>query len=52
MKIRKADKAKDYEKIWDIFSNVIKTGDTYVFDPNTPKRLWINIGLQTIWTPL
>ena len=44
MKIRKADQAKDYEKIWDIFSNVIQTGDTYVFDPHTPKealhKLW------------
>ena len=38
MRIRKADRAKDYEKIWDIFSSVIKTGDTYVFDPNTPKE--------------
>ena len=38
MQIRKADKEKDYDKIWDIFSNVIKTGDTYVFDPNTPKE--------------
>ncbi|HYF32520.1 MAG TPA: GNAT family N-acetyltransferase [Chitinophagaceae bacterium] len=38
MEIRKADKARDYEKIWNIFSTVIKTGDTYVFDPNTPKE--------------
>jgi len=38
MKIRKADEAKDYDKVWEIFSNVIKTGDTYVFDPNTPKE--------------
>ena len=38
MKIRKANQAKDYEKIWDIFWNVIQTGDTYVFDPNTPKE--------------
>ena len=38
MKIRKADRAKDYEKIWNIFSNVIKSGDTYVFDPNTPAE--------------
>lgn len=37
MKIRKANKEKDYDKIWNIFSSVIKTGDTYVFDPNTPK---------------
>lgn len=36
--IRKADKEKDYEKIWHIFSSVIKTGDTYVFDPDTQKE--------------
>ena len=34
--IRKASKS-DYEQIWNIFSEVIKTGDTYVFYPNTPK---------------
>jgi GNAT superfamily N-acetyltransferase len=38
MKIRKANQVKDYEKIWDIFWNVIQKGDTYVFDPNTPKE--------------
>jgi GNAT superfamily N-acetyltransferase len=38
MTIRKADKERDYDKVWDIFSNVIKTGDTYVFDPGTPKE--------------
>ncbi|MCC9166392.1 GNAT family N-acetyltransferase [Pontibacter harenae] len=38
MKIRKADKVLDYEQIWDIFFQVIKTGDTYVFDPNTSKE--------------
>ena len=37
MIIRKADIQKDYDKIWDIFKNVISSGDTYVFDPNTPK---------------
>jgi ribosomal protein S18 acetylase RimI-like enzyme len=37
MEIRKADRVHDYDKIWDIFSNVIKTGDTHVFDPTTPK---------------
>ena len=37
MQIRKADKVKDYDAIWEIFSAVIQTGDTYVFDPNTPK---------------
>ncbi len=44
MKIRKADQAQDYEKIWDIFSRVIQTGDTYVFDPDTPKE-----ALRTHW---
>ncbi len=44
MIIRKADEKGDYDKIWEIFSNVIKTGDTYVFDPNTPKE-----SLQKIW---
>ena len=37
MNIRRADIQNDYDKIWDIFKNVISTGDTYVFDPNTPK---------------
>jgi len=44
MQIRKADKAKDYDAIWEIFSAVIKTGDTYVFDPTTPKS-----SLQNYW---
>jgi hypothetical protein len=35
MKIRKADKVRDYGKVWEIFSNVIKTGNTYVFDSAT-----------------
>jgi L-amino acid N-acyltransferase YncA len=34
----------DYDAIWDIFSVIIRTGDTYVFDPNTPKP-----DLQKIW---
>jgi len=29
---------KDYDSVWEIFENVIKTGDTYVFDPNTKKE--------------
>lgn len=37
MEIRPADKQTDCDKIWEIFENVISTGDTYVFDPNTPK---------------
>ncbi len=36
MKIREAT-LKDYDAIWNIFKKVIKTGDTYVFDPQTPK---------------
>jgi L-amino acid N-acyltransferase YncA len=38
MKIREADPIKDYERVWEIFSNVIKTGDTFAFDPNSPKE--------------
>jgi GNAT superfamily N-acetyltransferase len=38
MTIRKADKKGDYEQVWNIFKTVISTGDTYVFDPNTPKE--------------
>ena len=38
MKIRKTDKAKDYDAVWNIFSRVIQKGDTYVFYPDTPKE--------------
>lgn len=38
MEIRKAEKERDYDAIWEIFSKVIQTGDTYVFDPLTPKE--------------
>lgn len=31
-------KDNDAPSIWEIFSEVTKTGDTYVFDPNTPKE--------------
>ena len=37
MLIRKADLQKDYEAVWEIFREVIQSGDTYVFDPQTPK---------------
>lgn len=37
MHIRKAIET-DFDKVWGIFSEVIKTGDTYVFNPNTPKK--------------
>ncbi|EAR00002.1 GNAT family N-acetyltransferase [Maribacter sp. HTCC2170] len=36
MNIRKATET-DIDKVWEIFSKVIETGDTYVFKPNTPK---------------
>ena len=37
MKIRRATSV-DYDQVWEIFSAVIKTGDTYVFNPDTPKE--------------
>ncbi|CAN5432365.1 GNAT family N-acetyltransferase [soil metagenome] len=36
MTIREAT-INDYEQVWDIFSAVITKGDTYTFDPATPK---------------
>ena len=44
MTIRRANKEADYDKVWEIFRVVISTGDTYVFDPNTPKD-----SLQKYW---
>lgn len=38
MDIRQADKQTDYNEVWDIFQNIISTGDTYVFSPNTTKE--------------
>ena len=37
MQIRKATK-NDFDQIWDIFKEVIKTGDTYTFPVDTPKE--------------
>lgn len=36
MIIRKAT-AEDLDAVWEIFKEVIKPGDTYVFSPDTPK---------------
>jgi L-amino acid N-acyltransferase YncA len=51
MIIRKADQEKDYDKVWEIFSSVIRTGDTYVFDPGTPKEMlhkhWFSESVDT-----
>ncbi len=35
--IRKAT-ASDYDDTWEIIRQVVSTGDTYVFDPNSFKR--------------
>ncbi|WP_183566792.1 GNAT family N-acetyltransferase [Mucilaginibacter sp. SP1R1] len=44
MTIREAT-PNDLDGIWEIFEIVIKSGDTYAFDPNTPKedlpKLWL-----------
>lgn len=41
----------DKEAIWEIFREVIATGDTYVFDPKTPKegfeKYWFGKGMHT-----
>ena len=37
MEIRKADLNRDFDPVWEIFSKVISGGDTYVFNPKTPK---------------
>ncbi|MBQ4818921.1 GNAT family N-acetyltransferase [Aquimarina sp. MMG016] len=50
MKIREA-RLDDEDSIWEIFKSVIKTGDTYVFDPKTKKeslsKLWFASYMQT-----
>lgn len=38
MIIRKADRELDRDKVWEIFRQVISTGDTYVFHADTPKE--------------
>ena len=50
MKLRKATQ-DDIDATWEIFSQVISKGDTYVFDENTSKndfeRLWFAATMQT-----
>ncbi|EAZ79908.1 GNAT family N-acetyltransferase [Algoriphagus machipongonensis] len=36
--IRKAVFEEDKHEVWEIFSKVIQLGDTYVFEPDTPKE--------------
>ncbi len=38
MIIRRADISQDYDRIWEIFKEIIAKGDSYVFNPNTPKE--------------
>ncbi|MBN7815822.1 GNAT family N-acetyltransferase [Algoriphagus pacificus] len=51
IQIRPADNKNDLDGIWEIFSKVIQTGDTYVFDPKTPKEklsdLWFASSMDT-----
>lgn len=48
--IRKAN-LRDYDAVWQIFSSVIKTGNTYVFDPETPvedlQKHWFADAMKT-----
>lgn len=50
MEIRPATQ-QDYDSVWEIFSKVIQTGDTYAFDPQTPKadlqKHWFTSPIQT-----
>lgn len=43
--------ADDYDGVWEIFHQVIKTGDTYVFSPDTPQsdfsKLWFASNMHT-----
>ena len=51
MEIRKAA-ATDHEAIWEIFSYVIKPGDTYAYDPATSMEGMMEYWLAPIWKPL
>ncbi len=50
LNIRKATEF-DYDQVWNIFSKVIQTEDTYVFNPKTPKsdlnKHWFADYMQT-----
>ena len=50
MLIREATE-NDYDAVWDIFKLVIRTGDTYVFDPETKKedlkKHWFSGSMRT-----
>ena len=48
--IRKAVES-DHNQVWEIFSKVIQTGDTYVFNPQTPRadlsKHWFGNQIET-----
>lgn len=50
MEIREATRS-DYDAVWDIFHQVVATGDTYVFGPDTPKgdlqKYWFGPSIKT-----
>ncbi len=51
MIIRRADITKDFDQIWEIFHEIVSQGDTYVFDPHTPKEklneYWFSESMET-----
>lgn len=51
MVIRKADIERDYDGVWEIFSDVIAGEDVFSFEPNTPKadlkKLWFADNMDT-----
>ncbi len=51
IQIRKADPVQDLDPIWDIFSKVIHSCTTYVYDPSTPKsalsEIWFSTYMDT-----
>jgi L-amino acid N-acyltransferase YncA len=50
MEIRPAT-LQDYDSIWEIFTTVVQSGNTYAFDPETPKtdldKYWFGPAIQT-----
>jgi len=50
MKIKLASES-DHASVWEIFREVIQTGDTYVFDPGTKREdleaLWFAENMKT-----
>ncbi|OHB82911.1 MAG: GNAT family N-acetyltransferase [Planctomycetes bacterium RIFCSPHIGHO2_02_FULL_38_41] len=50
IKIRKA-RDEDFDDIWDIFHRVVKTGDTFAFDPASNRKdcraLWMSPNIRT-----